>query len=76
MRTDSAEADYPEPVSARLYGSMPWALIGRTFTRWQWLVGLLILVGGVPLQLAALSLPPLSEAMPIFVAAWWWWCCW
>jgi drug/metabolite transporter (DMT)-like permease len=52
-----------------LRGTRPLRLIRYTYTNWLWLLGLVIVLSGVVTQVEALTMLPLSLAVPIFVAS-------
>jgi drug/metabolite transporter (DMT)-like permease len=52
-----------------LRGTRPLQLVRYTYTNWLWLTGVLIVLSGVVIQAEALTMLPLSLAIPIFVAS-------
>jgi drug/metabolite transporter (DMT)-like permease len=52
-----------------LRGTRPLQLVRYTYTNWLWLTGVLIVLSGVVIQVEALTMLPLSLAVPIFVAS-------
>src|SRR5262245_20624853 len=52
-----------------LRGTRPLKLIRYTYTNWLWLTGVVIVLAGVVIQVEALTMLPLSLAIPIFVAS-------
>ena len=52
-----------------LRGTRPLRLVRYTYTNWLWLTGVVILLSGVVIQVEALTMLPLSLAVPIFVAS-------
>jgi len=52
-----------------LRGTQPFRLIRYTYTNWLWMTGLIVVLGGVAIQVKALTMLPLSIAQPIFASA-------
>jgi drug/metabolite transporter (DMT)-like permease len=52
-----------------LRGTRPLQLVRYTYTNWLWLTGVVIVLSGVVIQAEALTMLPLSLAIPIFVAS-------